>query len=145
MSATIVPAASAAAIVTAARSAIGARFRLHGRDPKTGLDCVGLVELALRAGGAKGHAPLGYALRSGNAEAVGAMIAAAGLIAVAEARAGDLLLCRAGPGQLHLVIDSGSGVIHADAMLRRVVERPGPPPWPVIGRWRVAESEKEEE
>ncbi|OQW72302.1 MAG: hypothetical protein BVN33_12375 [Proteobacteria bacterium ST_bin13] len=128
-----------AAIIAAARAAIGARFRLHGRDPATGLDCVGLVELALQAGGAKGQAPRGYALRSGDAEAVGAMIAAAGLVACAAPRAGDLLLCRAGPGQLHLMIDSGGGVIHADAMLRRVVERPGPPPWPVVGRWRVAE------
>ena len=97
-----------AAIIAAARAAIGARFRLHGRDPATGLDCVGLV-------------------------------------ACAAPRAGDLLLCRAGPGQLHLMIDSGGGVIHADAMLRRVVERPGPPPWPVVGRWRVAEQGEKRE
>ena len=32
--------------------------------------------------------------------------------------------------------DGGGGIIHADAMLRRVVERPGPVPWPVLGRWR---------
>lgn len=128
-----------AAIVAAARSAIGTRFRLHGRDPAFGLDCVGLVAVALRAGGAAAIVPDGYALRSGDADAVAAMIVAAGLVPATEPKAGDVLLCRAGPGQLHLAIDGGSGsIIHADAQLRRVVERPGPPPWPVIGRWRLA-------
>lgn len=132
------------AIVAAARSAIGVRFRLHGRDPAFGLDCVGLVVLAVQAGGARTSVPSGYALRSGDADAVAAMIAAAGLVAATDARAGDVLLCRAGPGQLHLAIDGGAGsehpagsIIHADAQLRRVVERPGPSPWPVIGRWRL--------
>ncbi len=134
-----------AAIVAAARSAIGTRFRLHGRDPAFGLDCVGLVAVALRAGGATAIVPDGYALRSGDADAVAAMIVAAGLAPATEPEAGDVLLCRAGPGQLHLGIDGGLGsdhlsgsIIHADAQLRRVVERPGPPPWPVIGRWRLA-------
>ncbi len=133
-----------AAIVAAARSAIGTPFRLHGRDPALGLDCVGLVVVALRAGGATGAAPDGYALRSGDADAVAAMIVSAGLMAATDAQPGDVLLCRAGPGQLHLAIDGGVGgdcssgsIIHADAQLRRVVERPGSPPWPVIGRWRI--------
>lgn len=127
-----------AAIVAAARSAIGTRFRLHGRDPAFGLDCVGLVAVALRAGGATAIVPDGYALRIGDADAVAAMIVAAGLAPATEPEAGDVLLCRAGPGQLHLGIDGGLGsIIHADAQLRRVVERPGPPPWPVIGRWRL--------
>jgi len=120
-------------VVARARSAIGARFRLHGRDPATGLDCVGLAAFAC----GEGAVPSGYALRGGDPARVGALIAARGLTAVADARAGDLLLCASGPGQLHLAIDSGGGVIHADAMLRRVVERPGPVPWPLIGRWRT--------
>lgn len=118
----------------AARAAIGARFRLHGRDPASGLDCVGLAALAFGA-----DVPGGYGMRSGDVTRVRATIAGLGLIEASEARAGDLLLLAAGPGQLHLAIDSGSGIIHADAMLRRVVERPGAPPWPVIGRWRKQE------
>lgn len=120
-------------VVERARSAIGTRFRLHGRDPATGLDCVGLVALAY---GEKA-VPSGYALRGGDPAQVAALIEARGFGPAVPACAGDLLLCASGPGQLHLVIDSGSGVIHADAMLRRVVERPGPVPWPVIGRWRL--------
>jgi hypothetical protein len=61
---------------------------------------------------------------------------AAGLVRADDARVGDLLLLNAGAGQLHLAIASEAGVIHADAALRRVVERPGVPPWPELARWR---------
>jgi hypothetical protein len=50
--------------------------------------------------------------------------------------AGDLLLVRAGPHQLHVVILTGEGYLHADARLRRVVEVPGKVPWPVLSVWR---------
>ena len=123
--------------LAAARGAVGARFRLHGREVATGLDCVGLAALALRAEGYAGPVPSGYALRSGDAARVRAALADAGLAEPAEPRAGDLLLLAAGPGQLHFAIDSGNGIVHADAMLRRVVERPGVPPWPIVGRWRL--------
>ena len=123
--------------VAAARRAVGARFRLHGREPATGLDCVGLAALALRAEGFDGVVPSGYALRSGDASRVFAVISVAGLVEAREARAGDLLLLRTGPGQLHFAIWTGDGIVHADAMLRRVVERPGVR-WPVVGRWRLS-------
>jgi hypothetical protein len=93
------------------------------------------VALALRAEGFEGAIPSGYALRSGDAVRVRDAIAAAGLIESGGAP-GDLLLLRTGPGQLHLAISTGAGLVHADAMLRRVVERPDTR-WPVIGRWRV--------
>ncbi|WP_374135306.1 peptidoglycan endopeptidase [Sphingomonas sp.] len=118
--------------MAAARAAIGVRFRLHGRDPATGLDCVGLAAIAL----GEEVVPSGYAMRGGDPARIAAMIDARALVRADDAQPGDLLLCASGPGQLHLAIDSGAGVIHADAMLRRVVERPGPVPWPVLGRWR---------
>ncbi|MDP5280007.1 NlpC/P60 family protein [Sphingomonas sp. DG1-23] len=121
-----------ARVVEAARGAIGARFRLHGRDPATGLDCVGLVALALNVA-----VPRGYALRYDDVAHVVRVIEAAGLVPAADVRAGDLVLLRAGPGQLHFAIQTGTGMIHADAMLRRVVER-RELVWPVIGRWRTA-------
>jgi len=120
--------------LAAARAAVGVRFRLHGRD-SSGLDCVGLVALALRAEGYEGAIPSGYALRSGDVRRVRAAIAAMGLAEAGAPAAGDLLLLRTGPGQLHFAIDSLGGIVHADAMLRRVVERPGVR-WPVVGRWR---------
>lgn len=81
--------------------------------------------------------PDGYAMRGGDPRAVSERLDASGLVRAGEAAPGDLLLCASGAGQLHLAIVSETGVIHADAMLRRVVERPGAVPWPVIGVWRM--------
>lgn len=124
----------------AARAAIGARFRLHGRSIEGGLDCVGLVALAMRAEGLKGTVPSGYALRSGDAGAVARVLGEMGLVPAHPAFPGDLLLLRVGGGQLHLAIASEEGLIHADAMLKRVVERPSVD-WPVLGRWRLPTGE----
>ncbi len=82
--------------------------------------------------------PADYALRRGDSARVAALIDAAGLFRHDQQRVGDLVLCTSGPGQLHLAIDTGASVIHADAALGRVVERPGALPWPVLGRWRMA-------
>ena len=38
-------------LAAAALYLVGAPFRLHGRDPRTGVDCVGLVLLALEGAG----------------------------------------------------------------------------------------------
>ncbi|MBM3929299.1 MAG: NlpC/P60 family protein [Sphingomonadales bacterium] len=116
-----------------ARAAVGIRFRLHGRGAD-GLDCVGLVALAWAL-----PVPTGYRLRTGDAGVVACVATALGLQAVTAARAGDVLVFASAPGQLHLGIDTGGGLIHADAALRRVVERPGTAPWPLIARWRKGE------
>lgn len=118
-------------IERAARSLIGARFRLHGRDPANGLDCVGLVAAATGVA-----APTGYALRGGDPGLVARHLAAAGFHEAGTPAPGDVLLLRPGPGQLHLAIATRAGVVHADAGLRRIVERPGATEWEVIGIWR---------
>ncbi|MDG5489135.1 peptidoglycan endopeptidase [Sphingomonas sp. BGYR3] len=117
-----------------ARALIGVRFRLHGRDPATGLDCVGLVALAIAR---PDVGPRGYALRMDDPMRAAGWAAAADLMAGTGA-AGEIVLLRPAAGQLHLGIANGSGgIVHADAGLGRVVERPGPLPWPVLARWRI--------
>jgi len=120
-------------IIARARRLVGIRFRPQGRDAATGLDCIGLAAAALRVEAP----PAGYALRGGALTTLEDGLRAAGLRPVGEARAGDLLALAAGAGQLHLAIFTGEGIVHADAGLRRIVERPGPAPWPVLGVWRM--------
>ncbi|WP_375393676.1 peptidoglycan endopeptidase [uncultured Sphingomonas sp.] len=129
---------SGAAGAAAALAAVGARFRLHGRDPASGLDCVGVAALAVRAGGFRGSVPSGYAIRGGDPAALAARFDTV-LAAADGARPGDIVLMRSGPAQLHLGVIVAGGMVHADAGLRRVVLRPGPPAWPVIGAWRLGE------
>lgn len=115
-------------VAARARACVGARFRLHGRDPATGLDCVGLAAWALDIA----PVPAGYPLRGGAAEAVIARIDAMGL---RRDPRGPLLLLVPGPFQHHLAIRTETGFIHADAGLRRVVEVPGLPRWPCLAAW----------
>ena len=124
---------SADIIVARARACAGVRFRAQGRDLQ-GLDCVGLVAVALGLDRVRSD----YALRGGVADTLAEELRAAGLRPARSPRPGDVLVMRSGPGQLHLGIWTGGGLIHADAGLRRVVERPGEPPWPTVGRWRRA-------
>ena len=128
-------------IVVAARDAVGTRFRAQGRGAR-GLDCIGLVALSLRAGGYVGAVRAGYALRSGDAARVSDELSAAGLRRVRVVKPGDVVVSASGPGQLHLGIATGTGTVHADAMLRRVVERPGEPVGDVIAAWRLGGARK---
>lgn len=130
-------------IVARARLAVGAPFRPQGRSIEDGLDCAGLAAFAFAA--AKEGVPCDYALRGAALEALVRQLGALGFVPApgVEYRAGDLGVFAPGPVQLHLAIVTGTSLIHADAGLRRVVERPLPAPWPLAGLWRVR-SEPEE-
>lgn len=120
-------------IVWRARSLIGTRFRPQGRG-REGVDCVGLAAFAL--GLAEDRVPRNYALRGASAEEVGQFLRDCGMDAVKDAAPGDLALFAPGPAQLHFAVMTGNGLVHADLGLGRVVERPLPAPWPLIGLWR---------
>lgn len=118
-----------------AEALLGAPFRLGGRDPATGLDCVGLVASAL--GGAE--APCGYALRNSAIDRHLAFAARAGFQpAAGPLERGDLILASPGPAQHHLLVAlAPNRFVHAHAGLRRVALHAGPLPWPERARWRL--------
>lgn len=125
-------------IAARARGLVGLRFRPQGREPALGLDCVGT---AAAAAGVAVRAD--YALRGDHEAAIEAGLAELGCARVAqdESEAGDVAVCRAGPAQFHLLVLTDGGFVHADAGLRRIVERPLPAPWPVLGVWRLGEGD----
>jgi len=119
-----------------AQALMGTRFRLHGRDPAHGLDCVGVAALSLAAAGHRIVVPSGYALRGGDPGRVAALLDPV-LARGGTDEPGALLLVRPGAGQLHLAVGVGGGVVHADAGLRRVVMRPGALAWPLVMAWAM--------
>jgi hypothetical protein len=127
-------------LAAAALGLVGARFRLHGRDPATGLDCIGVLAAAIIAAGGSAPLPTGYTIRVRALPALEGIAAACGLAATGGAvTPGDVLAVRPGPAQLHLLIAvSGEAFVHAHAGLGRVAILPGPNPWPLLGHWRPA-------
>lgn len=126
-------------LARAAEELAGVPFRLHGRDPATGLDCVGVVAAAFAACGRRPRKPHGYGLRNRAVDGWLALAEDAGLVnAQGGQRPGDVVLVRPGPGQHHLlVVLAGDRFVHAHAGLRRVVIQPGPLSWPIERRWRL--------
>lgn len=129
---------SGAAIAQAAQMLLGTPFRLHGRDPELGVDCVGLVAAALDRARINAPTPSRYALRNVAIDDALGFAARAGLVeAGGPIRPGDIVLAKPGPAQQHLLIAvDGPSFIHAHAGLRRVVSTPAPLPWPILRHWR---------
>lgn len=123
-----------AEIARRARSLVGIPFRPQGRSAEHGLDCIGVAALATDTKSVRSD----YALRFADFEAVHRDLAGRKFerIDAGDAGEGDLVLVRAGPAQLHMLVLTGSGFVHADLRLRRVVEAPGSIPWPVLSAWR---------
>ncbi len=127
-------------LAEAARALVGTRFRLGGRDPATGLDCIGLLEAAMHCCGRPVRLPHGYSLRLLDADAWLPNPAKAGFIMAAPPFApGDAVLLRVGPAQFHLAIRAvDSGWVHAHAGLRRVVHQTATPDGEIVHHWRPA-------
>jgi cell wall-associated NlpC family hydrolase len=131
------------AVAARARALVGTPYRPQGRSGE-GLDCVGVAALALALPAA--CVPRGYGRRSAGLDLLAAELAGRGLVrrTGGTAEPGDLVVFAAGLGQLHIGIATGPGFVHADAGLRRVVERPFPAPWPIAGIWCVGKPQKGE-
>lgn len=132
------------AVARAALALVGCPFRLHGRDPRTGLDCADLVCAALEAAGLRPVAPFGYALRNLSIDHWLPLAHRSGLMAaVGPICAGDIMLVALPHCQHHLVVAAdGETVVHAHAGLRRVLHQPLDPEWLIRARWRAAPAEE---
>lgn len=128
-------------IAARACALVGARFRPQGRSARDGLDCVGTAALA--AGIPADKVPRDYALRGQRLADIEHSLCDFGCRPVAGnlLELGDVVLCRTGPAQFHMIIVTPLGFVHADAGLRRVVQRPYPIPWTLESAWRLAEEE----
>ncbi len=133
------------AVASAAESLIGAPFRLHGRNPKTGIDCVGVAISALARGANIQIDPGKYGLRNLDISAGCKAACSKRLSEPSDAvTPGDIVLTKTGPAAFHLLVAGfAERFIHSHAGLRRVVAMPGPLGWPVIRRWRPLPGEIE--
>jgi hypothetical protein len=132
--------ASPETLAAAALALVGCPFRLHGREPATGLDCVGLVAAALAAIGVRPVAPGGYTLRNLDIAQWLPMAERSGLVpSGGPVITGDVMLIALPPCQHHLAIALGpQSVVHAHAGLRRVVRQPVDPAWQIAARWHLS-------
>ncbi|MCW3798628.1 peptidoglycan endopeptidase [Sphingomonas sp. BN140010] len=114
---------------------IGTRFRLQGRHPDVGLDCVGVI---LHSYDLDAEAyPANYGLRGhGLASLDQAFAEHFRRIPRPAMRAGDALVFRCNVNRLHLALHAGDRLIEANALVGRVVERPFPAEWPLIRVYR---------
>jgi hypothetical protein len=120
-------------ILRRARSLVGAGFRPQGRDPLTGLDCVGVVLRVFEIPAAL--VPRDYRLRGAHTAEIETTLSN-WFWRVEDSCGGDILLFEISSEQSHLGVNCGRSFVHADASLRRVVETPMPPRWPVAAAYR---------
>jgi len=127
-------------LALAAIAFVGRPFRLHGRDPDTGLDCIGLLAAALASMGRPVDFPTGYRMRTSAFSGLAAVAGLHGFEPVTGAiAAGDVLLTRPGPAQMHLAIAAAEPgqFIEAHAGVGRVIVQPGPLRDPILQHWRL--------
>ncbi len=129
-------------LASAAEAMVGSPFRLNGRDPQTGLDCVGLLAASLSVIGREARFPSGYTLRTNHWRGLELLAEHHGFVQMPlceSVEPGDVCLFQPSPSQLHFAIAAmqPNQFIEAHAGLRRVVIMPGPYPYPLISHWRI--------
>ena len=119
-----------------ARALVGTPFRLQGRgELACGLDCVGVAIATYGLPVEKVRR--NYRLRGDHAdEIVDFLSEDFRRVPSARLRPGDLMLMRVSDDQLHLGVRTDCSFVHAHAGLRRAVETPGLPEWPMLGAYR---------
>lgn len=126
-----------------AEKLVGRRYRLHGRDPRSGIDCIGLLGAAMAGAGRCIVLPTGYPLRLNTLHRWLPDPKSLGFAATdGPFEAGDVVLTSPGPGQVHLAITGPRLTwIHADAGLRRVVCESGYRLGTLLHHWRLGSAD----
>ncbi len=121
-----------------AMALLGAPFRMRGRSIETGFDCVGVAAACLVDAGYRFDIPTDYRLRGDFDARAQAFFAGNKFQNVDDGSwvAGDILLLRPGPRQLHFAVLAQGGAVHAHVGLGRVVLTPLPLPYGNISQWR---------
>lgn len=128
-------------LAIAAERLMGTPFRLHGRDPRTGLDCIGLLEAVFLASGMQVSLPTGYSLRTGRWQNLEQFSDRLGFApGKPPLCSGDICLLRPSPVQMHFAIigTDPRTMVEAHAGLRKVVISPLPDGLAPEGLWRLA-------
>ena len=130
-------------MIAAARQCLGVRFRLQGRNPATGLDCIGLMLWSASAAGLSIADQNDYVLHDDPGRLDAALAASPFIRAGTGApQAGDIARFEHAGLALHLGIITPATLIHADARLRRVVEHRLDDDWyrRLVSLWRYPEA-----
>ena len=100
------------------------------------MDCIGLACVAFEI--PADEVPCDYRLRGNFRDRIQRELGGR-LTRVSECdvRPGDLMLLAVASDQVHLAVKTDVGFVHADASLRKVVEVPGSPPWPLMCAYRM--------
>jgi NlpC/P60 family putative phage cell wall peptidase len=121
--------ATAAAFVAAARACLGTPFHHQGRQVGGGLDCIGLVVVALRAVGISVNDRTDYGPRPDGVSLITAL-ETHGASRVDTITAGDVLLFRFDGQPQHVAVATGAdSMVHSYAPVARVVETNISAPW----------------
>ncbi len=119
---------------------VGVPFRMHGRDPGIGLDCVGLIGAAMERAGLTPTLPRRYDLR--NRSGIEAFLPMAEQSGLKSSRfppaRNDIVLYGLEGFQHHLAVSLGQHrIVHAHAGLRRVLVSTPNNDWRILKVWSV--------
>ncbi len=121
--------APAETMIAAARACLGTPFHHQGRKPGSGLDCIGLVVVALRAAGLVVQDRTGYGQRPDGHMLVQALLEH-GAVPANGISPGCVLLFRYDRQPQHVALATGIGtMIHSFAPAGQVVETAIGPYW----------------